>query len=588
MTVQDLIDRAQDELRVGIRWLICSTGSPLKCSDAMAAAGIQDGDILTAIARKAALYSSSRAFALVRVNGTVLTWGFLGGKRCSAPEDLRNVDKVEGAAEAFAALQADGSVLTWGSPQWAEGSCLQPDVQNAKEILATGGAFAAKIEDGSTVLWGAYMREELEALGFRSRLTDLQDLEATAHSMAARLADGTVFSWGRNELGLILQKELSEKATQMKATERAFAAVLSSGSVVTWGDADYSGDSEHVQEQLHDVRHLQSSAAAFAALRSDGTVVTWGHSRFGGNSADVQSQLRDVQLVQATADAFAVILGDGSVVTWGDASAGGNSQAVQEELKSVERIESTCAAFAALLVGGSVVTWGDTSCGGDCNTVKEQLQDVLLIRSTSFAFAALRRDGRVVTWGCPAAGGDSSSVSEELKDVNQFHPAHLAHRRARGLKRSRELGQKKSWDRSRSKPAALEKSKASGITEELNMAVAAFAARLREAFDEAGLDGQKCEFDEASGQMILHGDVTRVVPVGMLFAHFAACKDEEARNKLVTAVLEAFVDGRADAPHELRSCGDRLLPQLWPLSKPLARRGLDKSARVLCGCNGVL
>lgn len=104
------------------------------------------------------------------------------------------------------------------------------------------------------------------------------------------------------------------------------------------------------------------------------------------------------------------------------------------------------------------------------------------------------------------------------------------------------------------------------------MAVAAFAARLREAFDEAGLDGQKCEFDEASGQMILHGDVTRVVPVGMLFAHFAACKDEEARNKLVTAVLEAFVDGRADAPHELRSCGDRLLPQLWPLSKISARQ----------------
>ena len=45
-------------------------------------------------------------------------------------------------------------------------------------------------------------------------------------------------------------KELSEKATQMKATERAFAAALSSGSVVTWGDADYGGDSEHVQVPL--------------------------------------------------------------------------------------------------------------------------------------------------------------------------------------------------------------------------------------------------------------------------------------------------------------------------------------------------
>ncbi|CAE7259477.1 unnamed protein product [Symbiodinium natans] len=104
------------------------------------------------------------------------------------------------------------------------------------------------------------------------------------------------------------------------------------------------------------------------------------------------------------------------------------------------------------------------------------------------------------------------------------------------------------------------------------MAIAAFAAQLREGFEEAGLDGQTCEFDEASGQMILHGDITRVVPVGMLFAHFAACKDEEAKHKLVRAVLEAFADGRADAPNELHSCGERLLPQLWPATKISARQ----------------
>ena len=51
----------------------------------------------------------------------------------------------------------------------------------------------------------------------------------------------------------------------MKVTERAFAAVLSSGSVVTWGDADYGGDSEHVQVPFQRRKRVQSVFAHSSA-----------------------------------------------------------------------------------------------------------------------------------------------------------------------------------------------------------------------------------------------------------------------------------------------------------------------------------
>ena len=47
----------------------------------------------------------------------------------------------------------------------------------------------------------------------------------------------------------------------------AFAALLSDGRVVAWGDAESGGDPSEVQQDLKEVRQLQSTSFAFAALR---------------------------------------------------------------------------------------------------------------------------------------------------------------------------------------------------------------------------------------------------------------------------------------------------------------------------------
>jgi len=113
-------------------------------------------------------------------------------------------------------------------------------------------------------------------------------------------------------------------------------------------------------------------------------------------------------------------------------------------------------------------------------------------------------------------------------------------------------------------------------------------ARLDAAFADAGLDTQQCQYDEASGQMVIAGDHTRVVPVAMLFAHYSACADEASRQKLVSAAMEAFVQGAADVPGEYKACGARLLPQLWPISKIASRQVTLPSGFELphCGLHG--
>ena len=159
---------------------------------------------------------------------------------------------------AFAALKSDGSVVTWGDSV-AGGDSNVYRYHNAKyqyvfsvssslasgvtQIFSTGYAFAALKSDGSVVTWGD------------------SDYGWNSSSVSSRLASGV---------------------TQIFSTSSAFTALKSDGSVVTWGHSDYGGNSSSVSSRLASgVTQIFSSGGAFAALKSDGSVVTWGYSLYG-------------------------------------------------------------------------------------------------------------------------------------------------------------------------------------------------------------------------------------------------------------------------------------------------------------------
>eukprot|EP00435_Cladocopium_sp_Y103_P043377 s671_g12.t1 len=422
---------AQKSFQRGFLRLVAADHSEVDPTLSLQAAGLQDGDHLTAIAVEAKLAATNAAFALFCSGGDrVVAWGNprYGSDSSEVPDQLKSVQQVQASFGAFAAILGDGSVVTWGAPNLGgDRSAVQDQLKSVRQVQASGNAFAAILADGSVVTWGA-PDSGGDSSEVQDRFKSVQQVQATlAGAFAAILADGSVVTWGNADAG----GDSSEVQDQLKGVQQvqanlsAFAAILADGSVVTWGHPDYGGDSSEVQDRLKGVQQVQATPDAFAAILVDGSVVTWGAPDYGGDSYEVQDQLKGVQQVQGTlgglnlAGAFAAILADGSLVTWGKSGSGGNSFEVQEQLKGVQQVRATSGAFAAILEDGSVVTWGAPNLGGDSSAVQDQLKGVQQVQANLSAFAAILADGSVVTWGAPDSGGDSSEVQDRLKGVQQ-------------------------------------------------------------------------------------------------------------------------------------------------------------------------
>ena len=303
-------------------------------------------------------FSNQWAFAALKADGSVVTWGFSahGGDSSGVAGRLSSgVSQIFSSYGAFAALKANGSVVTWGSPLYGGKSIGRAGQLSSgvSQIFSSYGAFAALKADGSVVTWGS------------------PHYGADSSAVAGRLSSGIV---------------------QIFSSNSAFAALKANGSVVTWGNHDWGGDSSAVAGQLRSgVVQIFSTGFAFAALKANGSVVTWGEGS-GGDSSAVAGQLSSgvSQIFSSYYGAFAALKADGSVVTWGDPNSGGDSSAVAGQLSSgVSQIFSTDFAFAALKADGSVVTWGDSDWGGDSTGVAGRLNNVV-------AFANPFTDDRLI------------------------------------------------------------------------------------------------------------------------------------------------------------------------------------------------
>ncbi|WP_413413316.1 Ig-like domain-containing protein [Prochlorococcus sp. MIT 0701] len=384
------------------------------------------------------IFSADYAFAALKDDGSVITWGSSGGDSSSVAADLSSgVNQIFSTGYAFAALKDDGSVVSWGN------SKLGGDSSSVADQLSSGvnqifsnneGSFAALKDDGSVVTWGDSGTGGDSSSVAADLSSGVNQIFSTNYAFAAVKDDGSVVSWGWADRGgdnSSVDLELSSGVNQIFSTNMAFAAVKDDGSVVSWGNSYNAGDSSRVADDLSSgVNQIFSTDRAFAALKDDGSVVTWGDSEYGNNGGDSSSV--DLELssgvnqIFSTDRAFAALKDDGSVITWG--SSGGDSSSVAADLSSgVNQIFSTGYAFAALKDDGSVVSWGSSHSGGDSSSVAADLSSgVNQIFSTGYAFAALKDDGSVVSWGHSDYGGDSSSVADQLSSgvVSFADPFH--------------------------------------------------------------------------------------------------------------------------------------------------------------------
>ena len=418
----------------------------------------------------------------------------------------KKVTKVSSTSDAFAAVRDDGSVITWGNSSnggdsRSVSSSLDGTV-NVRDIYSNMSAFAALREDGSVITWG-YGSFGGDSSSVTAKITTtsdaafskVTDISATGSAFAAIRTDGSVVTWGNTQDGgdssgvasAINGSSDPTDVVQVYATTSAFAALQKNGAVVTWGDVNNGGSSSSVSTSLNgqvDVNKIFSTSTAFAALKSDGSLVTWGNANNGGNSSSVTSDLNgttDITKVFSTNTAFAAINTNNKVITWGYGAYGGDSSSVAALING--SLDADCiSTSASVSSGGTLTINGDkassntatftntekvsiTSAGNDSGrtftitgtnsagaaqtedvtganagvatstkyfktVTKIQVdagggsagavtagvinKEVKTIVSTDKAFAALLKDGTVVTWGDSSSGGDSSSVSGKI------------------------------------------------------------------------------------------------------------------------------------------------------------------------------
>ncbi|KAJ9465844.1 hypothetical protein DIPPA_32558 [Diplonema papillatum] len=367
-----------------------------------------------------ALYSTSRAFAAVRADGSVAAWGAAGyGGDLAGLEFGGGVSSISATDRAFAALARDGSVATWGDPGFGGSHAT------VAELLRDGGGAASVAANKYSFCAVTKLQRALVAWGDTndggdaspvSGTTGVSAVYSTDQAYAAVTDAGSCATWGSAFFGgdsQTVSTQLAAAVAAVYSTSSAFAALKADGSVTAWGSASGGGDAASVATALTGgVESVVATDSAFAAIKHSGerSVVAWGLAREGGDATSVAALLEvGVEALYATRFAFAARKSDGTVVAWGDANAGGNASTVAGSLRDVVEVYANDGAFAAVTENGTVVAWGDAASGGDV-TGNEELENVTVVYATTKAFAALRLDGSVVAWGAARWGGDEGGA----------------------------------------------------------------------------------------------------------------------------------------------------------------------------------
>ncbi len=126
----------------------------LRSTSSVNAAGLQDGQLITAVTHMPRIYAQNGLYAAVKGDGSVHTWAW--GSRGAVREQLEGSTHIYSTSIAYAARKEGGAVVTWGLPeQGGDSSGVQEQLaRGIIEVSSTCSAFAALKEDGSVVAWG--------------------------------------------------------------------------------------------------------------------------------------------------------------------------------------------------------------------------------------------------------------------------------------------------------------------------------------------------------------------------------------------------------------------------------------------------
>jgi hypothetical protein len=202
------------------------------------------------------IYSTSRAFAALKSNGSVITWGdsLYGGNSVAwansnygpdpSPSLQSNVVNVYSNAHAFAALKNDGSIVTWG---WVSGDSSSVASSVSSGVVAVYGtgvnAFAALKSDGRVITWGQSNAGGDSSSVSSSLTSGVVSIYSTYYAFAALKNDGSVITWGDSANGAnssSVSSSLSSGVIGLRGNGGTFAALKTSVSTFDLSGSVYT------------------------------------------------------------------------------------------------------------------------------------------------------------------------------------------------------------------------------------------------------------------------------------------------------------------------------------------------------------
>ena len=358
-----------------------------------------------------ALISNNAASAMLRSDGSVLTWGTpgYGGNSSAVSQELSSgVVSLMSTVFNMVALQEDGSVVFWGDLQSDAAtafSAVQPQLHNVTNITVNQHAFAALRQDGSVVTCCGGVNggdSSSVAADLSANVTRVIGAPYIGHGFVALKDNGAAVFWGNygSSFAAVAQN-LTDSVTDIVANGVGYTAIKNDGSAFTWGDNIYHDD---VAEDLAaNVSAVVATDQSFAALKDDGSVFAWGNLVATGglaveDPAAYNATRSGVASLHASSGAWAAHMEDGSVVTFGDPASGGEVYELAGNLTGgVLKVYSCHSGFAALKAGGELITWGDWQLSDEKK--KALASGVVDVHAVWDSFVAMKSSGQVLSWG---------------------------------------------------------------------------------------------------------------------------------------------------------------------------------------------
>lgn len=382
------------------------------------------------------VFSNGTSFAVIKNDGSVLTWGdpSTGGDSSAVAADLTsNVVNIYSKSDAFVAVKSDGSVVAWGDSSYGGDSTGVSSVTNKNVVSIFNNlySFAALKSDGSVFAWGDATTGGSTAAVAGSLSSGVSTITPVNElGYAALKTNGSVITWGAAVIDIPggMAAQLSSGVVKIVATKESIAALKSDGSVLSWGGAAYLSDWNIAQPQLTaNVTDIVSTEEQFLALKSDGSVVGWGiNGELFAGYPPATDLIGVTKILSNNVDTFTAIKSDGSTVTFESNYEPIESEPAADRLSS-KPISAAVSnnAIAFVLENGSVQMKGYGGTYEDATTdatLKSKLSSgVKKIYGNKRAFVAVKEDGSAVVWGGGMAADITAVASQLTSGVDKVY-----------------------------------------------------------------------------------------------------------------------------------------------------------------------